>query len=269
MSDKGKDHFGTVSELIAERPAIDNTPVFNELRSIQDDLFAVLKKRFDLTLDPSSKRFQPYASKDGNATGSLHAFTGPGVDWLIYSWVGNPKLSFCNMHLTLWLGPETWAPHLAFAFGTFPVTFFLMDFVPRKDITIDAAYLKKYVEPMNSHYLRLRNDPRISLFVSQSAFVRAAVSPTGLNFIAQPGTEGVLDLIRVESKRVLDTWLTFLDSAEAVPMEQRAALRERDIAYRRNAAELDPANVVVENIYGVELAQGLVRALWGGDRENH
>ena len=268
MSDHDKDRFGTVADLIAAQPAVDNTAVFQELRQIHEDLFATIQKRFALTMDESSRRFQPYASKDGNATGSLHAYTAPGVDWLIHSWIGNPKLSFCNMHLTLWLGPETWAPHLAFAFGTFPVTFFLMDLVPRKDITLDPAYLKKYVEPMNPHYLRLRNDPRIGLFVSQSAFVRAAVSPTGLNFIAQPGTEGVLELIRVESRRVLDTWLGFLDEAAPVPMEERAALHERDITYRRNAAELDPANVVVENIYGVDLARALVRALWGGDRKN-
>ena len=266
MAESKQERFSSVEGLLKDKPAIDNTAVFEQFRAIQDELFAKIWKRFALSLDESTQAFQPYASLDGKASGKLHAFSGREMDWLIYSWVGNPAQSFCNMHLTAWLGPQTWAPHLAFAFGTFPVMFFLMDLVPRKDVTIEAGYLKRYLEPQNAAYLRMREDPRIQPFVSRTAFVRAAVSPVGLNFISPPGTEGVIDIVRTEAHRTLDLWLDLVESAEKVAPKERAALAARDLAFRKNAAELDPANVVVEGLYGKELTQGLVRALWGGDR---
>ena len=41
----------------------------------------------------------------------LSATSGPEIDWLVYSWTGQPKSSFCNVHLNVWLGPQYDVPH--------------------------------------------------------------------------------------------------------------------------------------------------------------
>ena len=47
----------------------------------------------------------------------------------------------------------------------------------------------------------------------------------------------------------------------------RAALAERDLLIRRTITERDPANVVVDKLFGAELGKRLVCQLWGGDRK--
>ena len=65
----------------------------------------------------------------------------------------------------------------------------------------------------------------------------------------------------------VDRWLQWVDEAEPVPAEERAALAETDLLMRRNIAERDPANVLGERLLGADLTNKLVRGLWGGDRE--
>jgi hypothetical protein len=261
-----EDNLKSVKELLEERSGVDNSAVFEQLRAIQDKLWAKITDRFELTMDESTRGLQPYHSLDGSAQGMLPAFTGPEVEWAVCSWVGNPKLSFCNLHITIWMKPHTYLPHLAFACGTFPVFFFLLDYIPRVEPTLHPDYLKKYMEPANARFLALQNDKRIMPFISQSAFVRAAVSATGYNFIAQPETEGTVELFDEVSTEMFDRWLGWSKQDDPVPMEKQAEIEARDLAIRRNTAELDPANVVVEKIYGKELTDKLVRGLWGGDR---
>ena len=57
-----------------------------------------------------------------------------------------------------------------------------------------------------------------------------------------------------------------MDAADPVPESQRAAQAERDLLIRRTICDLDPANIVAVNLFGEELAERLVRSLWGGDR---
>ena len=47
----------------------------------------------------------------------------------------------------------------------------------------------------------------------------------------------------------------------------RPALAQHDLTYRRNVAELDPANVFADRMLGVPMRERLVRILWGGERE--
>lgn len=268
MTPPAKDNLKSVRELIAERPEIDNTDVFRQLREIEDELWAKIAARFELHPDASAEVLQPYSSPDGSANGWQSAFTGPDIDWAVCTWIGNPARSFCNLHITVWLGPHIRTPHLAFAFGTFPVIFFLMDYVPRVDVRLHPEYLDRYLNPVNQRYLAMQEDKRLMPFISQSTFVRNAVTGIGLNFIAQPGTEGIVELVRETAHERLDQWLKYVDEAEPVPEAERAALREMDLTLRRNFAELDPANEVAEKIYGKELTQRLVRGLWGGERVN-
>lgn len=258
-----QENLKSVQQLIDEQPNLDTTAVFERLRSIQKDMFAKIQQH--LELHPDSSSIQQYQSLDGAATGSLNAYSGRQMDWLIYSWVGNPAKSFCNMHLTAWLGPQTEVPHFAFAAGTFPVTFFLIDYLPRKEPILHPEYVRRYMVPANERFMALQADKRLMPFVSQDTFTREAVSQVGLNFIAQPGVD-IFDLIEESAHEYLDRWLIWLNEAETVPTEQQAKLAERDLAIRRNIAEGDPANGVVEKMYGVQLTRRLVRGLWGGDR---
>nr|MCU0240427.1 hypothetical protein [Pyrinomonadaceae bacterium] len=224
-------------------------------------------KRFpDLQLHDSTKQFQPYQSLDGNAKGDLKGFTSSEIEWGVCSWVGNPKLSFCNLHITLWMKSDTYLPHLAFACGTFPVFFFLLDYIPRVEPTVHPDYMQKYCEPANQTFLQMQEDKRFMPFISQSTFVRFAVSPIGLNFISPPNTPGTVDKFEELANAHFDRWLNWSNEKDEVPNEKRSEIAFRDLAIRRNTAELDPANIVVEKIYGKELVDGLVKGLWGGDR---
>lgn len=259
------DNLKSVKELIAETPNFDNTETFQRLRSIQDRLWAKIENRFpDLEIHDSTRQFQPYQSLDGSAKGVLKGFTGSEVEWGVCSWVGNPKLSFCNLHITIWMKSDTYLPHLALACGTFPVFFFLLDYIPRVEPTVHPEYLQKYLEPVNETFLQMQEDKRFMPFISQSTFVRFAVSQIGLNFISPPNTPGTVDKFEELAEAHFERWLEWSKQKDEVPPEKRAEIAARDLAIRRNTAELDPANIVVEKIYGKELVDGLVKGLWGG-----
>jgi len=265
-ADNRQDNLKSVRELIAERPDLDNTATFLQLRAIQDEVWAKIAARFALDRDASTLPFESYASPDGAATGTLQGYTGPEMDWAIKSWIGNPARSFCNLHITLWLGPQTRVPHFGLACGTFPVIFFFLDYLPRLDVRLQPEYMDRYLQPVNERFLQLQADTRLKPFISQTTFVRAAVSPVGLNFIAPPNTPGVVETFRDCAHEMVDRWLGWMNDPEVVPEAERAALAADDLALRRNIAERDPANVVAEQIYGKAMADSLVRGLWGGDR---
>lgn len=255
-----------VADLVAERPDIDVSPHFDALWDVLGELRAKVDARLTVSPDPSVERFHAYGGDTG-PRGSLHAYTGPEVDWMIHSWVGNPELSFTNMHLTVWLGAQTDVPHLGFAFGTMPDIWFLVDFPARRDPLIHLDYLDRYYAPFNDRWLEVRERDDVSVFTSRSAEVRAALSPTAFLYV-MPREASSIDLVRSLSNECIDAWLGWLADPPVVEPEERAALAARDLAYRRNVAERDPANIVVERALGAETAAALVRALWGGDRVN-
>lgn len=254
-----------VADIVSERPNIDVSPQFDALWDVLSELRAKVDARLELTQDPSSERFASYGGETG-PRGSLRAYTGPEVDWMVHSWVGNPELSFTNMHLTTWLGPHVDVPHLGYAFGTMPDIWFLVDFPPRRELVVNIDYLDRYYKPFNDRWLEIRERDDVSVFTSRSLEVRAALSPTAFLYL-MPRTDESVDLIRDVSHFGLDLWLRWLDEAPPVPVAEREALAARDLAYRRNLVERDPANGVVERALGKEMADSLVRALWGGDRE--
>lgn len=51
------------------------------------------------------------------------------------------------------------------------------------------------------------------------------------------------------------------------PAEEQAALAARDLHIRRAIAERDPANPIGAKLFGEQMANRLVRGLWGGDRQ--
>jgi Red chlorophyll catabolite reductase (RCC reductase) len=269
MSETGNrtDNLKSVIELIEERPTVDNSDVFERLKLIQTSLWAKIENRFpDLILHASTTQFQPYQSLDGNAKGNLKGFTSSEIEWAVCSWVGNPKMSFCNLHITIWMKEHTYLPHLVFACGTFPVLFFLLDYIPRVEPTVNPDYMQKYLEPSNERFLQMQQDKRFMPFISQSAFVRFAVSAIGMNFISPPNTVGTVERFEELAHEHFDRWLGWSKESDEVASEKRSEIAARDLAIRRNTAELDPANVLVEKIYGKELVDDLVKGLWGGIR---
>jgi len=256
----------SVVQLLDETPDVDNQHTFEALWSLFSSLRQKIDARFALTLDPSVEKFQSYSNDQGEGQGTIDALTGPEMDWLIHSWMGTPQSSFTNIHLTGWLGPHIRAPHLWMAIGTIPDLFVFMDYGPRADLAVDTAYLDRYYSQVNDQYMQVLNDPELPSFVSQDLCTRQYVSPTAICLGGIKASPAMLERLSEMAHAHLDRWLKWVDEAEAVPFSEREALAKRDLYIRRTIAERDPANAVATRLYGEDMKNELVRALWGGDR---
>ncbi|MDZ8183821.1 MAG: red chlorophyll catabolite reductase [Nostoc sp. ChiSLP02] len=248
---------------------LDNKTVFEQLWNLTKELRQKLESRFELNPDPSVEDLQEYSSLDGNIKGSLSAFSGKEIDWLVHSWLGNPeKSNFSTMRLTTWLAPHIEVPHLAFEFGTLPNAdiLFYIDYVARTDLLTDLAYLDRYYEPVNQTFLKLQDETRLKAFTSKSVYVRLFQSPVSLCYTGAP-TSDTLEITRTVALETLERWLTWADAAEPVSEDARNTLATRDLLLRRTAAERDPGNKFAAQLFGTQLTDKLVRSLWGGDRK--
>lgn len=246
---------------------VDNASVFGQLWNILGELRQKLAVRFELHPDPSRKHLQVYSAPGDSFQGMLNTFSGPEIDWLVHAWLGNPKSSFSTMGLTTWLGPHIRIPHIVFEFvkGQDIFFHFYMDCIPRTDLSTDLEYLDRYYEPANQIYLALRDDSRLSPYISKSPYIRQVHSPISLCYTCQTRND-TIELVRTVAHEMMERWLTWVDEAEPVPEDERAALTERDLFVRRTIAERDPGNEISVRLFGAEFTNMLVRALWGGDR---
>ena len=255
----------SIAQMVNERPAVDNQAVFDALWAITTELKEKVFARFELTPDPCSAAYQPYGGGEDSPKGLLSTFAGPEIDWLVYSWIGTPNTSFTNMHLTINLGSQIDVPHFGFALGTAPDIFMYMDYIPRVDYWQEIDYVDRYLQPANDRFLQLRNDKRFSPFVSQSLPMRVFQTPVSQCYMV-PSSDETLALIRETAHEMLDRWLGWVDAAEAVPAEKRAALAARDLKIRSTICNRDPANAIAVRLFGQEMADDLVKTLWGGNR---
>lgn len=262
-----KESLRHVEQMVDESPAIDVTETFHRYKAILAGLKARIDARFDLARDPSTEALESYGNPPESPGGSLAAYSGPEVDWMVHSWLGNPAAGFANLHLTVWLGPHVRVPHLGIALLVWPEGWFYVDSVPRTNLLADGAYYDAYYEPLNGGWLAVREDnPELEWFTSRAGFIRASLSPTA-HCYSFPRSEKNIDLVERLLTEHVDRWLGWVDAAEPVPEADRAALAAADLATRRNIAERDPANVMGVRYFGQETTDRLVRALWGGDRE--
>jgi hypothetical protein len=255
----------SVDELIQQSPDRNNQAQFQEMWQILCEVRGKIDAHFALTLDASVKDLADYGTADGSTKGHLTAWSGDEVDWLIHSYMGTPARSFSNMHLTVWLGPQIDVPHFGMALGTIPDMFVYLDLIPRVDLTTDLDYLDRYYEPSNATFLEFEANPAFSPFVSRCLYMRQAQSRTSLCYKAAPSAANI-DLVRKAAHAKVDEWLQLVAAAKPVPVEQQAALAQRDLLVRRTISERDPANIMGEKIFGKDLTDRLVGTLWGHNR---
>jgi len=254
----------SVNQIFDESPTTDSTATFERLWATMGTVHQRVLDRFDVVEDPSVADLDTFGDPTG-PRGALRAWSGPGMDWMINSWLGDPAAGFTNMHLTCWLGPDTNVPHLGMAWGTLPTLWCFIDLLPRADLFVDLDYVDRYYEPFNEVYMSLKNDPDVAPFVSQDTFTRVGVSQSAV-CIVMPSEDARIEQIGELAHLRLDQWFSYLDEATPTPVEDRGPLAARDLAMRRNIAQRDPANSLAERFYGAELTERLVGSLWGEHR---
>ncbi len=236
---------------------------FDQLWKILAELQQKLNHHFELHPTPAEQPLETFTNSDGSISGRLNTFSSPEIEWLVCSCLQNPQ-GFSTMRLTTWLSSRIDVPHLVFEFGTMPSVFFYIDYLPRVDIWTDLSYLERYYEPVNPTYLKLRDHPQLSLFVSKGLYVRQVQSPVNLCYTCFNAEEGV-PLIRAIAHEMIDRWLGWVDTATPVAPEAQPSLAARDLQMRRIAAERDPGNQMASKLLGSELASRLIGALWGAN----
>jgi hypothetical protein len=254
-----------VEDMVDNSPVVDVHETFHQWKELLAELKAKIDARFELTRDPSTVELEQYGSYPDGPGGSLAAYSGPEVDWMVHSWLGNPSASFANLHLTCWLGPQIKVPHLGIALLVWPGGWFYLDSVPRTNMLVDGEYYDKYYAPLDAEWLELRSNPEFEYFVSRAGFIRASLSPTAYCY-SFDRSERNIDVVRKLTHEHVDRWLAWVDEAEPVPVEEQAALAATDLQIRKNIADRDPANVMGVRFFGEETTEKLVRGLWGGDR---
>ncbi len=255
-----------VVDMLDEQPTVDRTEVYERLWALAGGLREKFDARFAFDLDPSCKDLEHYGATESGPRGSLMTYSGPELDWFVHSWVGDPEQSFTNIHVTGWLGPQVKVPHIGFAFGTLPQLWFMIEYMPRTDLSVDLESLDAYYAPVNEKWLEVRADPRFDYFVSRSLYVRQVMSETSFVFTCEETDEN-LSFIEQLSHEQLDQWIGWVDAAPPTPEAEREAIAARDLHIRRTTSERDPANVIAERFFGKELTDELVGQLWGHRRQ--
>ena len=258
----------SIIDMVDSNPSVDNSASFNQLWDLLGRYKQRVAEQFELHEDRSSAGLQPYRGlpESGGAAGFMSHFAGPEIDWLVHSWVGNPKYSFTNMHLSIHLGAQYDVPHLGLAFGTTPDLFFYVDYMPRKDLWLHPEYMDQYYLDANQQYLDLQNDERFTSFISQDVYTRVAQSATSL-CVSAPVNEETMAAVERHSRAMLERWIGWVHSAQLQEPAAWRAQADRDLQIRRTITERDPVNPLAQRLFGKPLASRLVRSLWGGDRE--
>ena len=257
----------TAVQMVENGKDADITWMYDEFRGALGDIWTKITDRFELTRDPSTDPFQEISA--GDVVGRTSGYAGPEIDWAVYSWIGSPTAGFTNMHITVHPGAQIDVPSFGLAFAAFGVNpWGYADYVPRRELMVNPEYSHKYYGSVNERWMQVRTEnPDLAWFTSPTAYIRASVSPIAFLYSGPPFDKKTVDICIQQGHEYVDRWLRWVDEAEPVPAEERAALHQHTIDIRRTIADEDPANVIAERLFGKEQADGMVRALWGGDRQ--
>jgi len=241
----------TIMEFLNENPDVDVSNAWERCWGIHTKIVDRVRERFPVERHHSTAGEDYFTSPDGRMEGSFAAYTSPEVDWLVHSWIGNRKASILDMNATVFLGQETRVPHLAIIFGTIPKLYFYAEYTPRMDLRTNHDYLQKYYEPANEDFLKFRSDPNWTRFVSHGTYLRALMSPVATSATAELNDDNI-GTCEQYLESFVDRWFRWLDEAETVPEEQRAAQQEYDFTVRELGYRTDPMNVLTQKVMGDE-----------------
>ncbi len=251
----------TIHEFLAEAPDVDRSELWAALWGILSEAKDKITAALEVHPHASGADLEYWTSDDGGYEGSLNPYVGDpdnGVEWLVHSWIGNRKASILDMNLQVWLGPHIDVPHLVLVFGTVPNVFHFSDVVPRRDPMTDLDYLNRYFEPQNEKWLALRGDDRFIWSVSHGTYMRAFNSPIANSYMANCDHTEAVEVFREAVRDRVDTWLGWVADAQPVPLEERAALRQRDHLVRTYGYTKDPMNELSKRFLGAERVDELV-----------
>ena len=232
-----------VTDWVDSAAPVDISAAYATWTELVGELTARIEERFTLERDPSVGPWESF-SGNGQATGSIKAYVGPEIDWYVDSYIHNPDVSFCNLHVTVWLGPQVRVPHFGFAVACFPDPWAFCDLLPRADLIRDGDYFDRYYASRNADWVQpARREPAAQV-VHQPRRLRPG------DAVRRPrsATPGPTRSAPTPSSATTPTssstcWFGYLDEAEPVPAEEQAALAAADRLMRKNVAERDPANV--------------------------
>lgn len=253
----------TIHEFLAENPNVDVSKAWERCFGILAGIKDRIAAQFPVTRHPETNGREYYTSPDGKFEGSFNAYTGPGVEWLVNSWLGNRKASILDMNATCFLGQETDTPHLVVIFGTLPKLFFYADYVPRRDIRVDMDYLDKYYGgEVNEDFVKLRGDAELHWLVSHGTYMRSMLSPVGISLAGELNQANIAKF-EAYAERFVSRWLDWVRQTPNVPAAQRAALQRYDHQLRTLGYARDPMNKLAEHVFGKDQVENMIRMRMG------
>ena len=256
----------TIDQFLAENPDVDVSHAWERCWGILSDIKGRIATRFPgLSPEPNCADRKYYTSPNGEFEGSMQAWSGPGCDWLVNSWLGNRKASILDMNATAFLGQETDVPHFIMVFGTIPKLFFYFDFTPRRNLMVDKHYLDSYYNPINADYLELRGNTNFQWSVSHGTYMRALTNPSTQSLMGDLNDSNI-DLLEAYAYRMLERWMGWLDTATPVPEAERVALREYDFKVRELGYALDPMNKLAEQVFGADQVENMLNIRMGREQ---
>lgn len=257
----------TIDQFLAENPDVDVTRYWERCWGTLSGVKERIAARFSkLVREENTKDRDYYTSPNGEWEGSMKAWSGPGMEWLVNSWLGNRQASILDMNATAFLGQETDVPHLVIVFGTIPKLFFYADYTPRRDLMADVDYLDRYYgTDVNQWYLGLRGHENFQWSVSHGNYMRALTNPATQSLMGELNDDN-LDILDTYVDEMVTRWLGWLDNAKPVPLEERAELRRRDHIVREMGYARDPMNKLAKQVFGEGMVETMVEMRMGREQ---
>jgi len=257
----------TIDQFLAENPNVDVTPYWERCWGILAGAKDQIANRFPgLEREKNTRDRDYYTSPNGEWEGSMKAWSGPGMEWLVNSWLGNRQASILDMNATAFLGQETDVPHLVIVFGTIPKLFFYADYTPRRDLMANADYLDRYYgDDVNQWYLALRGHENFQWSVSHGNYMRALTNPVTQSLMGELDHDNI-DILEKYVDEMVTRWLGWIDSAEPVPEDERAILRQRDHTVRELGYARDPMNKLAVQVFGEDMVAAMVDMRMGREQ---
>jgi hypothetical protein len=258
----GASQTKTIHEFLAENPNVDVSEAHEALWNIISELKDRTEALFPVERQAACEGLEYWSTDDGTWQGSMNTFTGPGVEHMALTWIGNPRASIVDVSFQVFLGPETDVPHFIQDFGLIPDLFHYSELIPRRDVMVDLDYLNRYYEPDNVDFLELRGDPRVTWSVSHGVYMRAFNSPNCHSYTMERTPE-MIDVLRESVLKRFERWVGWIQDATPVPEAERPSLMKRDHVVREFAYTQDPMNAISERMLGKERTQRMLDVRYG------